>query len=81
MLRSSLEGAGVLLNKDAILSYLADVTSYASFGVRIEDIAKRTGVSVITVKRHLSDIETKGWLIKEKVGFQTYFRLNADAIG
>jgi len=81
MLRSSLEGAGVLLNKDAILSHLADVTSYASFGVRIEDIAKRTGVSVITVKRHLSDIEAKGWLIKEKVGFQTYFRLNADTIG
>ncbi len=79
-LLSSLIAAGESPEGNPVLQALADATAYATFGVRVEDLASLTSLSIATVNRRLKTLSSKGWLIKEKNGYQSYFRLNIDAI-
>ena len=80
-LHETIAETGESVDQNAVLKVLADVTAFASFGIRVEDIVSSTSLSIATVNRRLKSLNERGWLIKEKNGFQTYFRLNIDAIG
>lgn len=77
----AIQNSGIVLNQDPVIQALADATSFATFGIRIQDIVASARVSIATVKRRIKFLEEKGWLMKEKNGYQSYFRLNIDAIG
>lgn len=79
-LRSAIIASGESLEDNPVLQVLADATAYASFGVRVEEIVSSTSLSLATVNRQLKALTSKGWIIKEKNGYQSYFRLNIDAI-
>lgn len=80
VLRESIAESGESLEKNPVLKVLADTTAFATFGIRIGEIASLTSLSSPTVNRRMKALMDKGWVIKEKNGYQSYFRLNIDAI-
>jgi DNA-binding transcriptional ArsR family regulator len=78
--QSKLLSLELFLRRKKTAAILAEGSVWSVYGVSKSVIASATGLDERSVQRHLSSLEKKKLILRQKIGRQTYFRLAKESL-
>jgi len=78
--QSKLLSLGLQKGEKKTAAILAEGSVWSPYGVSKSAIASATGLDERSVQRHLASLEKKKFVLRQKIGRQTYFRLAKESL-